>query len=116
MSFVKYRSTLDEWCDKRDRHDMMEYMTTNNSFSIDGLPSLALFRKDAPTTIEPFEEDGYVHGKVVINGGMNRRFKNKIQGIPAFMNRIVLRKIDLLLASVTVFALGLVTGFLLGKC
>jgi hypothetical protein len=65
MDFVKYRSTLDEWTIKAGEAGMVDYVTKKNSFSIDGLPSLALLREDGPLHIEPVVEDGYICGKVV---------------------------------------------------
>jgi hypothetical protein len=64
MDFIKYRTTLRDVMEKEGRIGAYNYMTIHNSYSIDGLPSLALLRKNAPTNIIPIYEDGYVHGKV----------------------------------------------------
>lgn len=67
MDFVKYRSTLDEYTEKAGKAGMFDYVTKKNSYSIDGLPSLALLREDGPMHVEPVVEDGYIFGKVVVD-------------------------------------------------
>lgn len=62
MKFEKYRETLYEWTEKKGKGGIFDYITLKNSFSIDGLPSLALLREDAPAT-KPILEEGYVVGK-----------------------------------------------------
>eukprot|EP00542_Grammatophora_oceanica_P011450 CAMPEP_0194036626 /NCGR_PEP_ID=MMETSP0009_2-20130614/8991_1 /TAXON_ID=210454 /ORGANISM="Grammatophora oceanica, Strain CCMP 410" /LENGTH=263 /DNA_ID=CAMNT_0038678461 /DNA_START=77 /DNA_END=865 /DNA_ORIENTATION=+ len=63
MDFVKYRNTLEEYVVKEGKDGMHAYCTKKNSFSIDGLPSLALLRETGPKHVEPVAEDGYVFGK-----------------------------------------------------
>ena len=68
MDFVKYRATLDEWTEKAGKVGMSVYVTKKNSFSIDGLPSLALLRKRGPGhTIVPVVDKGYIYGKEVMD-------------------------------------------------
>jgi Pyridoxamine 5'-phosphate oxidase len=67
MDFVKYRSTLDEYTEKAGKAGMFDYVTKKNSYSIDGLPSLALLREDGPMHVEPVVEDGYIFGNVVVD-------------------------------------------------
>jgi hypothetical protein len=62
MKFEKYRETLDEWTENKGKEGIFDYHTLKNSYSIDGLPSLALLREESPST-EPFLEDGYVLGR-----------------------------------------------------
>jgi hypothetical protein len=62
MKFEKYRDTLNEWTEKKGKEGIFEYHTLKNSYSIDGLPSLALLREESPST-EPFLEEGYVRGR-----------------------------------------------------
>lgn len=62
MSFEKYRQTGKEWCENKGKDGMFDYATQKNCFSIDGLPSLGLLRKDCPF-IEPVAEDGFILGK-----------------------------------------------------
>lgn len=64
MEFQHYRNTLNEFAEKKGEQGMFDYVTEKNSFSIDGLPSLALLRKSAPP-VEPVAEDGYIFGKQV---------------------------------------------------
>jgi hypothetical protein len=64
MDFVKYRSTLEESTVKAGKDGMYEYTTKRNSYSIDGLPSLALLRADGPRCVEPVVEDGFIIGNV----------------------------------------------------
>jgi len=64
MEFVKHRTTLDEVTEKNGKSWVFDYNTKKNSFSIDGLPSLALLRSNAPV-VEPAEEEGYIVGKPI---------------------------------------------------
>jgi Pyridoxamine 5'-phosphate oxidase len=66
MKFERYRNILDEYAEKEGRDGMFKYSTLKNSYSIDGLPSLALLRKNAPAHVEPTPEEGYIFGKVVL--------------------------------------------------
>ena len=68
MDFVKYRQTLEEHVQKEGKDGIHKYQTKKNSFSIDGLPSLALLRKDAPKHVKPVVENGYIVGEDVSNG------------------------------------------------
>ncbi len=45
--FVRDRTTLDEWTDRRDDEQLAEYWATTNARSIDGLPAYPA-RADAP--------------------------------------------------------------------
>jgi hypothetical protein len=67
LDFVKHRHTLQEWAVKLGRDGVGEYLTHKNSFSIDGLPSLALLSTDGPKRIVPVAKDGYIFGEVVTN-------------------------------------------------
>jgi hypothetical protein len=62
MKFEKYRETLHELTDKLGKERIFDLHTLQNSYSIDGLPSLALLREECPPT-EPFLEEGYVRGR-----------------------------------------------------
>jgi hypothetical protein len=42
---------------------MFDYQTLKNSFSIDGLPSIALLRHNSPRNVVPVTEEGFVFGK-----------------------------------------------------
>lgn len=64
MEFRKMRSILDEYVAKKGKEGMNQYVTKKNSYSIDGLPSIGLMRKNAPNVV-PYQEDGYVYGKVL---------------------------------------------------
>ncbi|KAG7368191.1 pyridoxamine 5'-phosphate oxidase-like FMN-binding protein [Nitzschia inconspicua] len=65
MQFEKYRQVLAEYTENKGEEGMKEYSITKNSFSIDGLPSLALLR-NKDKTIEPDPQDGYVFGKEIL--------------------------------------------------
>mmetsp|Transcript_1953 Transcript_1953/g.3966 ORF Transcript_1953/g.3966 Transcript_1953/m.3966 type:complete len:297 (-) Transcript_1953:332-1222(-) len=70
MKFEKYRQTLEDYCQKQGQQGMLDYQTKHNSFSIDGIPSVALLRSDGPA-VEPVYEKGYILGKVVGNDNKN---------------------------------------------
>jgi hypothetical protein len=63
MAFEKHRKILEEYTEKAGEEGMKDYCLKKNSFSIDGLPSLALIR-NKNTVIVPKHEDGYIHGEV----------------------------------------------------
>jgi Pyridoxamine 5'-phosphate oxidase len=64
FDFVKQRTTLDEYTAKEGPQGIFDYQTLKNSYSIDGLPSLALCRQKAPRDVVPVREEGFVFGKV----------------------------------------------------
>jgi hypothetical protein len=67
MNFEKYRKTLEEYTVKEGLQGMADYRIKKNSFSIDGLCSLAQFENN-DLTILPKPESGYIHGEVVKDG------------------------------------------------
>ncbi|CAJ1945252.1 unnamed protein product [Cylindrotheca closterium] len=72
FSFDRYRTKLDDWTKNKGSEGMAEYGLTKNSFSIDGIPSLAVLKaqKDGnPYRINPKPTDGYIYGEKV---SMNR--------------------------------------------
>lgn len=62
MNYQKTRSTLNEFAERTGYEGMQEYCLYNNSFSIDGLPSLAINRNKDDVII-PKPENGYIHGE-----------------------------------------------------
>jgi Pyridoxamine 5'-phosphate oxidase len=120
FDFVKQRTTLDEYAAKEGPQGIFDYQTLKNSYSIDGLPSLALCRQKAPRDVVPVVEDGFVFGKVAATNGVTRRAG--LVRMPRFMadasrrlqkwRRQPLRLSAWNLASVCLafFALGLVLG------
>lgn len=65
MSYEKHRRTLEESAEravKEGDEGLTGYCLRNNSFSIDGLPSLALVRYPNKTIVKD-EQNGYVYGK-----------------------------------------------------
>jgi hypothetical protein len=64
MTYQRTRSTLDEYAERRGSEGMKDYCLYNNSFSIDGLPSVAQLR-NPNVTIGAKPEDGYVRGEVI---------------------------------------------------
>ncbi|KAA8491728.1 Pyridoxamine 5'-phosphate oxidase family protein ustO [Porphyridium purpureum] len=109
MTFEKYRTTLDEWTQHKGPDGMNEYRTLKNSFSIDGLPSLALLRNDAPVDIVPVPEGGYILGKVQPG---DKAKQLKVYRPPQTV-RVRLR--DLIFAGVSVALSGMVVGALLAR-
>merc|ERR1719310_518108 len=62
MKYQKSRSTLDDFAKKKGFEAMQEYCIYKNSFSIDGLPSLAIYRNKDDVII-PKPEGGYIFGR-----------------------------------------------------
>lgn len=63
MTYQKTRATLDEFAERKGLEGVKDYCLFNNSFSIDGLPSVAQLR-NPNVKIVPKPEDGYIHGEV----------------------------------------------------
>jgi hypothetical protein len=63
FEFVRQRTTLDEYTAKEGADGIFVYQTLKNSFSIDGIPSIALLRHNSPRNIVPIAEEGFVFGK-----------------------------------------------------
>ena len=115
MEFTKFRSTLHEYNERAGKVGMFNYMTEKNSFSIDGLPSVALLRKDAPPNIEPIYESGYILGKETAqqgNAGKVSKGKFKLQHYrqSVLSKQIYVRSQDLVLAALIIFVTGIVIG------
>jgi hypothetical protein len=64
MTYQRTRSTLDEFSHRKGKEGMQDYCVYNNSFSIDGLPSVAQLR-NPNATIGAKPEAGYIHGEIV---------------------------------------------------
>lgn len=67
MKFEKYRQTLEEYSERAHREGdegLKGYCLLKNSFSIDGLPSLALVRNPDKTIVQD-KRDGYFYGKEI---------------------------------------------------
>jgi hypothetical protein len=70
MTYQKTRTILDEYTERKGIEGMKDYGIFNNSFSIDGLPSVAQLR-NPNVTISPKPEEGYIRGKAAsINNGL----------------------------------------------
>lgn len=69
MNFDRYRTTLDDWCENKGQDGIEQYSLTKNSFSIDGMPSIAVIKLRQYTgenyRINPKPTDGYVYGEKV---------------------------------------------------
>jgi hypothetical protein len=120
MEFTKFRTTLHEYNEREGKVGMFNYMTLKNSFSIDGLPSVALLRKGAPPNIEPVYESGYIYGKELVqqeNSGKNLKPKFKLrQYRPSILSKQrYVQNRDLAVAAMIVFATGMVVGFVTAK-
>ncbi|KAL3944754.1 MAG: hypothetical protein SGBAC_001173 [Bacillariaceae sp.] len=65
-SFDRYRTKLDDWCENKGAEGIADYSLTKNSFSIDGMPSLAVLKSQQGSSqyrINPKPTDGYIHGE-----------------------------------------------------
>jgi hypothetical protein len=67
MNFEKHRTILEEYTQKQGEQGTKEYGLKKNSFSIDGLPSVALLR-NKDKIIQQDLQEGYFFGKEVPNG------------------------------------------------
>jgi len=111
MEFIKHRKTLDEFFEKKGPQGSADYQTLNNSFSIDGLPSLALLREDAPAVV-PVEEDGFIRGKVVDDKVRDGASQKRKMDLPKFLTTKTMdvRVRDLVASTVLVFVAGVAGG------
>jgi Pyridoxamine 5'-phosphate oxidase len=113
MEFTKFRSTLTEVTEKEGKEGISKYITLKNSYSIDGLPSLALLRKDAPPNVVPVLEEGYVMGKEVASSDTKRIARElNLQNyrIPTMPNKVYVKAWNLIFSMVAVFISGIATG------
>lgn len=64
MQFDNYRQVLNNWTESRGTQGMLDYGIEKNSYSIDGIASLAILRSknDKDYKIVPKPKDGYIHG------------------------------------------------------
>lgn len=113
MNFEKYRKTLDEYTTKAGKEGIAEYRILKNSFSIDGLPSLAhLHPRNASLKIEPMWQDGYFHGKVDPMPSLRSKlslFLSKSRR-RVFSTKVRLRACDVFVAAIAIFVLGIFVG------
>jgi len=68
MNFHHYRTKLDEWSENKGPEGISKYNLTKNSFSIDGMPSLAVIKAQQDKSqyrIDPRPTDGYIYGEKV---------------------------------------------------
>jgi hypothetical protein len=117
MEFTKFRSTLNEVTEKEGKLGIFRYCTLKNSYSIDGLPSLALLRKEAPPNIVPVLEDGYIFGKAVqkdkrSSNNLAQKLALQQYSVPMLTKRVYFRTRDLLIGTIVIFISGIVTGIL----
>jgi Pyridoxamine 5'-phosphate oxidase len=114
MDFNKFRTTLTECNEREGKEGVFNYQTLKNSYSIDGLPSLALLRKDAPPNIVPIYEDGYILGK---EEQQLSKIKNKNQRLQLrqyhssiLSKRIYISVRDLVITVTMIFVAGMIVG------
>jgi len=110
MEFQKYRGTLEEYACREGKVGIFNYNTLKNSFSIDGLPSLALLRSDAPKYVEPIQEEGFIFGKVTDKPFHKDAISKALKMHATTKGSVQIRVIDLCLLGMVVFAVGVVTG------
>jgi len=121
FDFVKSRHVLDEFAEKLGTRGMFDYNTKKNSFSIDGLPSLALLRNGAPA-VDPVEEEGFVFGKEVAkkpslsssNNGSSWKTPATMQLLPVYQTarRVNVRVRDLVLSAWLLLFVGVGAGMI----
>jgi len=121
LEFQKYRTTLDEITEKEGPDGIFDYCTKKNSFSIDGLPSLALLRKKAPN-VKIVKEEGYyfgnvIHGESGPSPSAHIDYAAQIQPFkkdPA-TGTMVLRRMDALFLGLSILVLGVAIGVMLER-
>jgi Pyridoxamine 5'-phosphate oxidase len=64
MTYQKTRSTLDEYAERKGTEGMKDYCLYKNSYSIDGLPSVAQLR-NPDVIIGAKPEEGYIYGEII---------------------------------------------------
>lgn len=112
MEFKEFRSILSEVTEKQGKSGISKYITLKNSYSIDGLPSLALLRKDSPPNIVPVLEEGYILGKEA-NSTVTRTIAQKLDfriyrvSLP---KRFYIQARDLIIGTIAIFLSGIATG------
>jgi hypothetical protein len=112
MAFEKHRKVLDQYTEKQGEEGMKDYCLKKNSFSIDGLPSLAL-RRNKNTIIVPKHEAGYIYGEVAeANAGATDGGLKRGMPIPTSRTRSE-GKIALLGMGAAVFISGVIGGAIL---
>jgi len=68
MNFDHYRTKLDDWCENKGPEGIADYSLTKNSFSIDGMPSIAVIKSQQDKSqyrINPKPTDGYIYGEKI---------------------------------------------------
>ena len=111
MTFLKYRGTLEEYTRREGSDGIFNYNTKKNSFSIDGLPSLALLRRDAPKYVEPNAQDGFIFGNVVVKPWNTNAIQEARKMHSSSKGTIQIRIIDLWIIGSLIFVSGIVTGY-----
>ncbi|KAL7544449.1 hypothetical protein ACHAWF_007834 [Thalassiosira exigua] len=105
MTFGRYRETLNEWTKHRGTQGILEYGIEKNSFSIDGIPSVGIFRHNNNNNQEdgfhivPKPTNGYIYGE-------------KVPGSPKLLqkaiNRMRISKLDHY--GMAIFLIGFFVG------
>jgi hypothetical protein len=105
LKFDSHRQILHNWTESRGRQGMLEYGIKKNSFSIDGISSLAVIRskqEQSDFKIVPKPSDGYIYGvKVPAN-----HFLSMIENIKSEVQR----QQKLNLYGLSMFLIGVVVG------
>ena len=111
MTFLNYRGTLEEYTRREGIDGIFNYNTKKNSFSIDGLPSLALLRRDAPKYVEPKAEDGFIFGNVVEKPWNLNALAEARKMHSSNKGTIQIRIFNLWNLGSLIFVSGIVTGY-----
>ena len=116
MAYQKTRTTLNEHAERLGAQKIKEYSLCNNSFSIDGLPSLAHLR-NPEVTIAPKRQDGYVRGEAIALNENQPQARPKViayqhVGKHAEVESIKIALVNLVLCCLSIFGAGALFGFL----
>lgn len=103
MTYQRTRATLDEFSHRKGNDGMQDYCVYNNSFSIDGLPSVAQLR-NPNATIGAKPEAGYIHGEIVAN----EQPRTKLVPCSITNQTISLKSTQMLLLGFLLFVSGII--------
>lgn len=106
MEYVKTRQILDEYCERKGMEGMKEYSLEKNSFSIDGLASLA-HQRHPTQRIVPNPQEGYILGRRAVAGTPITATASSLM-IPSFFKRCI--SSDLMLGIAIGFGLAAIAN------
>jgi len=107
MKYEKTRATLDEYSERKGEEGMKDYCLYKNSFSIDGLPSVAQLR-NPNVTIGPKSEEGYILGEIIAK-------EKPSQPLMSYPKDMVQMQNSSSKSTWTIFLLSLLLAFVCGN-